>query len=255
MKFILFILFLVNCKTAEQKEMSPEMSVRYSSSRDSSIKESGSASNIQNPLEPKKINTLSQRKLIIYNANVNIKTDSVQKTIEKIQTETEKIQGIVLKMNSYGNMIIKVPSEKLKPFLLNLKNSSKEYTEEISSQDVTEEFIDIGIQLDNLRKIRETYLGILKTAKNVEEILKVQAELNRVSDSIDRLEGRTRYLTDKTDYSTITINIYSENRAIVVKEKEYKPGILGYPFYYLYKGLGYTYDGLVWLFIQEKEEK
>ncbi len=252
MKLILFILFFVNCSSTHRKELATQSS---GSSNQFNSKLSDGIINSKNQFEPKKINVTSQRKLIIYNAAVNIKTDSVQKTIEKIQAETEKIEGIILKMNSYGNMIIKVPSEKLKPFLLNLKNSSKEYSEEISSQDVTEEFTDIGIQLDNLKKVRETYLGILKTAKNVEEILKVQAELNRVSESIDKLEGRARYLTDKTEYSTITITIYSENRAIVTKEKEYKPGILGYPFYYLYKGLGLAFNGLIWLFIQEKEEK
>jgi hypothetical protein len=250
--FLIYFLLLNNCSSSEKKQMEREIYATNTSSSLAGGVDGVSSQSASKELEPD--SKRGQKRMMIYNANVRIKTESVQKTIEEIQIQTEKMEGIVLQMNSYGSLTVKVPSDKLKKFLSNLKNSSKEYSEEIFSKDVTEEYQDIEIQLENAKKSRQRYLELLKVAKNVEEVLKVQAELNKATETIDTLEGRIRYLKDKTDYSTITIHIYSDNRAIVVKEKEYEPGILGYPFYYLYKGTGYVFRGIVWLFVREKAD-
>lgn len=248
MYYTLLVLFILNCSSSEKKDAYAPIK---KTSFESEEKTASAGSNSNLSLKEKKD---IQRKMIIYNATITIKASSVKLKIEQIQTQVEKSQGYVVSMNSYGNMIIRIPYENFKSFLKLLKDSTNEYKEEISSQDVTEEFHDTEIQLDNSKKVRDVYLGILKTAKNLEEILKVQTELNKISESIDRLEGRIRYLSNKSNFSTVTINIYSENNAIEVKAKQFKPGILGYPFYYLYKGIGLAFDGLIWLFIQEKPE-
>ncbi|HRK33532.1 MAG TPA: DUF4349 domain-containing protein, partial [Candidatus Hydrogenedentes bacterium] len=51
-----------------------------------------------------------------------------------------------------------------------------------------------------------------RTAK-VEDILRVEQELTRVREEIERMDGRLRYLQDRVSFSTISVNIQEAAKA------------------------------------------
>ncbi len=79
---------------------------------------------------------------------------------------------------------------------------------DITTQDVTEEFMDLQTRINTKEKVEKRYLEVLAEAKNVEEILKVEAEVAKVRETIERAEGRLKYLQNKTQLSTIYITTY-----------------------------------------------
>lgn len=200
--------------------------------------------------------TVQPNKMIVYNATVRIKSDQIQDKIAEMTKLAESFQGFVLSMNTNGNMVLKIPGKSLREFLNSVKKSVKEYYEEISANDVSEEYHDTALRLENAKKTRVRLLELYKQAKNVEDVLKIEAELGKTSETIERMEGRVKFLTDQVSYSRVTVYISPFYHAPPARrEKEYKPGILGYPIYWAYKGLGYLYDGIVWLFITEEKEE
>lgn len=245
---IIFFLLLIGCSSSEKKE------ARHSAPTSDSSQARGSSANSTDVVDAKKDQSLQSKRLIIYNVTVNIQAQNIPSRVSDIVRLTESYGGFALQQNSGGHLIVKIPSEKFRSFLENIKNSSEVYYEQLQASDVTEEFYDSEIRLDNARKIRARLIELLKQAKVIEEILKVETEINKISENIERLEGRMKYLSSNVAYSTITVTISQKYTPPKIEKKEYKPGILGLPFYYAYIGLGKLYDGVIWLFIKEGSE-
>ncbi|MFN6194336.1 MAG: DUF4349 domain-containing protein, partial [Planctomycetota bacterium] len=59
-------------------------------------------------------------------------------------------------------------------------------------------------RLDTARKARDRLLEVLQKAEKVEDILKVEAELRRLTEEIERMEGRRKFLSDQVALATLT---------------------------------------------------
>ncbi|EMJ86026.1 DUF4349 domain-containing protein [Leptospira meyeri] len=189
------------------------------------------------------------KRMMVYSVNVNLQSKEIESKVTEIIKLAESYGGYALQYTSNGSVQLKIPAEKLKQFLFTLRNQSQNYSEEVSAQDVTEDYTDTEIRMENSLKMRVRLLEILKSAKTLEETLKVEAELNKVSESIERWEGKLKYLSSAVQLSTVHVQVRQKWEPVV--QKEYKPGPLGYPFYYLYLGLGKVKDGIIWMFVQE----
>jgi hypothetical protein len=155
--------------------------------------------------------------------------DTANSHIEKI---AKKYNGYVNEIGTYRT-IIRVKSENLNDAIKDISELGKVQSKSLSGQDVTEEYLDYKIRLENAEKSRERYLELLSKAENVEAALKVEKELERLNETIDLLKGKMNRIDHLSEYSTITINL---------KEKK-KPGLIGYI------GLG-LYHSVKWLFVR-----
>lgn len=190
-----------------------------------------------------------QKRMMVYSVNVNLQSKEIESKVTEIIKLAESYGGYALQYSSNGVVQLKIPAEKLKQFLFTLRNQSQNYSEDVSAKDVTEDYSDTEIRMENAQKMRVRLLEVLKAAKTVEEILKVEAELNKVSESIERWEGKLKYLASSVQLSSVQVHVLQKWEPVV--QKEYQPGPLGYPFYWLYLGLGKVKDGIIWMFVQE----
>jgi hypothetical protein len=83
-----------------------------------------------------------------------------------------------------------VKSEHLNDAIKEISELGKVQGKSLSGQDVTEEYLDFQIRLENAEKSRERYLELLAKAENVEAALKVEKELERLNGTIDLLKGK-----------------------------------------------------------------
>jgi len=106
------------------------------------------------------------------------------------------------------NMVLRVPSERFTTALARLEElGSRVLTQRVRSDDVTEEFIDLKARLVAQRALETQFLEILKQARSVKDALEVQTQLADVRTTIEKLEGRQRYLENQTSISTIKLGI------------------------------------------------
>jgi hypothetical protein len=56
--------------------------------------------------------------------------------------------------------------------------------------------------------LRDKYLELLKHAKNMNEILQVQSEINSIQEDIEAAGGRVNYLQHASAYSTINLDYF-----------------------------------------------
>ncbi|MCF6278257.1 MAG: DUF4349 domain-containing protein, partial [Anaerolineales bacterium] len=88
--------------------------------------------------------------------------------------------------------------------------------ENASGEDVTDQFVDLQSQLDNLIATRDRIRTFLEQANTVEESLRVNQELSAIERQIEEIQGRMNYLADRSAYSTITVTIQPELPEIIV---------------------------------------
>lgn len=77
--------------------------------------------------------------------------------------------------------------------------------ERVTTEDVTEETIDLDARIHNQRELEVQFLEILKRASKVEDALNVQREIAGVRTEIERMEGRRRFLEHETQLSTLSV--------------------------------------------------
>ena len=135
-------------------------------------------------------------------------------------------------MGTYRS-VIRVESGSLDAAVTAISALGRVDRKSVRGQDVTETYLDYQIRLDNAQQARTRYLELLDKAETVDEILKVEKELERLNETIDLLKGKMNRIDHLDTYTTITINL---------RERQ-KPGILGYI------GIG-VYRGVRWLFVR-----
>ena len=101
-------------------------------------------------------------------------------------------------------LVVRVPVQHFEAAFSLVKQAGRVLSELRQAEDVTEEFVDLGIRLDNARKSRDRLLEILQKADKVEDILKIEAELRRLTEEIERMEGRKKFLADQVALSTLS---------------------------------------------------
>ena len=79
--------------------------------------------------------------------------------------------------------------------------------ENVSLDDVTEQYIDLEARLENLKRQEKRYLEILEMATTVEDVLTVETQLERIRGDIESLQGSLNYLDNRIDLSTIQVQL------------------------------------------------
>ncbi len=108
---------------------------------------------------------------------------------------------------SYAEVVLRVPAEGYSRLMGEIPALGKVLSREERGQDVTEEYIDLQARKTALDYQLEQYQRIMLKAERVEDVLKVQTEIERVQVEIERVAGRLRYLNDRIDLATITVSL------------------------------------------------
>lgn len=108
-----------------------------------------------------------------------------------------------------NSLAIKVPVDQFDDAVAQLSlNTERVNEKKITSQDVTTEIVDTKSRMEAKKQVRLRYMDLLKQAKNMEEILNVQSEINEVQEEIESATGRIRYLGHSSTFSTIHLTYY-----------------------------------------------
>lgn len=168
----------------------------------------------------------SERKLI--------KNGTISLEVRDIKTEKIKVDSLIKKYkayfdkettNRYDNstiltLKIRIPSQNFEKFIVGIEKGGNKITnKEISTEDVTEEYIDLETRLLNKRKFMSRYQELLKSARNIKEMLEIQEKIRSLEEEIESATGRLKYISNQVSYSTLELRLEQENDFKYVIEK------------------------------------
>ena len=123
-----------------------------------------------------------------------------------------------------NTMVIRVPVDQFENALSVLSGSLVRITEKsISSDDVTMQLVDGKSRMEAKKQVRLRYLELLRQARNMEEILTVQKEINGIQEEIESVAGRLNYLQHASSMSTIQFTYMQvlDAKAVLPKEEKF----------------------------------
>ena len=177
------------------------------------------------------LDDVATERKVVRTANMGIEAGDPLGAERTVVSTIEKLGGYVVSANrtlrtdttpgnaddrtTTVNMVLSVPSAHFTQAMADLQIiGSRVLEEQISTDDVTYEFIDVKARLAAERALEQQFLEILKQAKSVKDALEVNTHIAEVRTNIEKLEGRQRFLERQTSFSTIHLTI-SPNAPVV----------------------------------------
>lgn len=123
-----------------------------------------------------------------------------------------------------NSVTLRVPSSHFRAVMRKLEKLGDVLHRSVNAQDVSEQYFDLQVRLKSLLATRDRLQKFLDRAKTIDEVLRVEQELTRLNTQIDQLQGRMRFLSAQSAYSTITVALRArpEPPKEIVKREEKK---------------------------------
>jgi uncharacterized coiled-coil protein SlyX len=163
----------------------------------------------------------SQR--IIYDAEVRLVVKKVADVETEINKYLKQVDGYIAEASvdrtqgeeQIGHWKVRVPVARFDSFLDEVAKLGVAEDRRQTAQDVTEEYVDLEAQIANKKRLEERIVALLKDATGkIKDVLEVENQLSRVRGEIEQLEGRLRYLTNRTDITTVSITAREEENYV-----------------------------------------
>lgn len=173
----------------------------------------------ESPTEPSKSSTepRTPKRLVIYRGMFQLEVSEPEEAALSFLELVEGLGGH-LERRSSQNLICRVPARHFKATTEFAKQLGRVLDEVVEATDVTRQHRDLEIRLDNALRSRDRLLAILERAQKVEDILRIESELRRLTEEIETFQATLRTLNDQVAFSTIELRL-APTRSIEVQRR------------------------------------
>jgi len=162
---------------------------------------------------------LPQQRMVIKTATLAVRVRDVPAAFTRAVQLAEAGGGYVQSSTQSeeegdrADLTIRVPPNAFLPLLASLGALGTVTTKTVSGEDVTQEYYDLGAELDNQMEVRGRLLQLLKQAVKVQDAISVEEQLERVGANLNRIKGRMKYLETMSSLCTVNVSLYGEEHA------------------------------------------
>ncbi|MEE8357330.1 MAG: DUF4349 domain-containing protein [Anaerolineales bacterium] len=203
----------------------------------------------------------TQARMVIKNASLSIVVEEPGATLDAISSLADEMGGFVVTSNLYriqmdgglevpqANITIRVPAEKLDQVLAEIKSGAGQIlNENISGQDVTQEYTDLESRLRNLENAEIQLTEIMEDAYATEDVLSVYNRLVEVQEQIELIKGQMQYYQQSAALSAISVDIQANEAVQPLKIGNWQPvGVAKRAIQALINTLEFIANLLIWI--------
>ena len=193
-------------------------------------------------------------RIIIRNASLSLVVPDTETALDEINSLVDELEGYVVESNTnqyqeglHAYVRLRVPAESLDVALERIRDLATEVrSENISGQDVTEEYVDLQSSLRYLEATEERLLEFLEEAEDTEAALAVYEQLQTIQADIEHVKGRMQYLEQSAAMATISLDITPDELAQPIEVGGWHPeGTLRDAFQSLIRVLQFLADAAI----------
>jgi hypothetical protein len=155
--------------------------------------------------------------VLLYTATLTMAVFDVEPGLKAVEATARDLGGFLARQTNTA-ITVRVPAARFHEALGRLEKLGDVTGRNIQAEDVTQEYLDLELRIKSARSVRERLEQLLGRASKVEESIAIERELERVMAEVERMEGRLKYLRDRAQFSTITVNFASRPKELVAKD-------------------------------------
>ena len=157
--------------------------------------------------------------MLIRTGDARVEVDSLEIALARLQALAARVGGFIGSTSMQAGerevrqatVELKVPAERFDVARSGLSDIGKVEYVNVQAHDVGEEYVDVTARMENARRLEQRLVALLASRTGrLEEVLSVERELNRIRETIERYEGRLRYLRTRAAVSTLMINVHEK---------------------------------------------
>ena len=157
--------------------------------------------------------------MLIRTGDARVEVDSLEIALARLQALAARVGGFIGSTSMQAGerevrqatIELKVPAERFDLARSGLSEIGKVEYVNVQAHDVGEEYVDVTARMENARRLEQRLVALLASRTGrLEEVLSVERELNRIRETIERYEGRLRYLRTRAAVSTLMINVHEK---------------------------------------------
>jgi len=174
------------------------------SSELSALSGSGSTDGADAASSPATNPSAHQPRLMVYSARFELSVPNIDEAVDQLAARVGQMGGYV-ESRENARVVCRVPAEVFSELVDSLPSLGAIVNQTLSSQDVTRAHRDLGLRLETMEWSRRRILALLERAEKIEDVLRLEEELRRLTEEIERLQGDLRCLSEQIAYSTIEV--------------------------------------------------
>ncbi|MEN6625927.1 MAG: DUF4349 domain-containing protein [Candidatus Sumerlaeia bacterium] len=152
------------------------------------------------------IQTAAPERKVIYTAALGLQVANRDQALDQINGLIRRLGGFV-QHASLETVTFRVAPDKFEEALKSLAGMGQVLNREISSDDVTDQYVDFEVRIKTAEESRDRLRALLAKAAKTEDLLKIETDIRRLTEEIERMKGQLRVLANQVDLATITVNL------------------------------------------------
>lgn len=200
-------------------------------SKESSVAEDSAKTSVSQNLAalPKNDVYSDGKSKLIKEAHYRFEVKNVKESTAAIEAAMRKYPAYISSSNLTlenpileNKMTIRVESQYFNDLLQDIdKEALFVNTREVTTEDVSKEFVDLESRLATKREVETRYMNILRTkAGTVEELLEAERQIGALHEEIEATISRINYLKDQVRYSSINLEFYQTITERIAQHEE-----------------------------------
>lgn len=151
---------------------------------------------------------VSKERLVIYTGSLALLVPAVEPSLEKFLARVDALGGYLGSRNE-NTVTVRVPAERFEALVDEVAGMGTVLSRRVQARDVTAQYRDLRIRIENAERSRQRLLALLERAEKMEDVLKIEAQLTRVTAELESMKGQLRLLADQIALSTLTVEFRS----------------------------------------------
>jgi hypothetical protein len=152
---------------------------------------------------------------------VRVEEDTFDSAFDQLVQLADRFGGTVLASDAStaddgstsGTVTVRVPAEDFDDLLVAVGRVGEVEQRSITSEDVSDEYVDLEARLRHNQAQERFYLSLLDRAEDVDDAIAVQQRVEGIQQTIEQIEGRLRFLDERTSFSRLTVELFEAGGA------------------------------------------
>jgi hypothetical protein len=202
---------------------SSESRAGYADSAKSETATAGSSMAVDAKAPPVNSGPINLNRQVIRNGSMTVRVKNVEEIEKTLVKDLTKVGGYVASSESAGyggkspssTIDLRVPSGRLDEFIDHVSAYGVVLNKQLSSEDVTDQLIDLGARMKTLRLQEEKYQGLVAKMTKISEIHELETRLGEIRTEIERISATQKSMLDRAALSTLKVTLTQDSLTTV----------------------------------------